>query len=53
MGDGSAFDRIVIFENDELPKSMNSEEKNFKHFEESLVLYDQMAKYLEGIEIDD
>lgn len=53
MGKGTTFDRIVIFEGDKLPKSMNSEEKNYKHFEESLVIYDKMAKYLEGIEIDD
>lgn len=53
MGSGTTFDRIVIFKGDNLPKSMNSEEKNYKHFEESLIIYDKMAKYLEGIDIDD
>jgi len=47
MGDGSTFDKIVIFEGDDKPKSMNSEEKNFAHFKETLVVYDQMAKYIE------
>lgn len=47
MGKGTTFDRIVIFEGDKLPKSMNSEEENYKHFEKSLVIYDKMAKYLE------
>lgn len=51
MGDGTTFDRIVIFEGDSLPKSMNSEEENYKHFEESLIIYDKMAKYLEKLEI--
>lgn len=48
MGEGTIFDRIVIFKGDKLPKSMNSEEKNYEHFEESLVIYDKMAKYLEN-----
>ncbi len=47
-GEGSTFDKIVIFENDELPKSMNSEEKNFEHFKNQLDIYDQMANYLMG-----
>lgn len=46
MGKGSSFDQIVIFEGDELPKSMNSEEKNQAHFIESLKIYDEMAKFL-------
>lgn len=46
MGEGSTFDRIVIFKGDELPKSMNSKEKNLKHFEKQLAIYDDMAKYL-------
>lgn len=53
MGTGTTFDRIVIFNGDKLPKSMNSEEKNYKHFEETLVIYDNMAKYLERSEYND
>ena len=53
MGKGTTFDKIVIFEGDKLPKSMNSEEQNYKHFEETLVIYDKMAKYLERIEINE
>ncbi len=53
MGSGTTFDRIVIFEGDSLPKSMNSEEENYKHFEENLIIYDEMAKYLERLEIND
>lgn len=52
MGTGTTFDRIVIFDGDKFPKSMNSEEKNYKHFEETLIIYDKMAKYLERIETD-
>lgn len=53
MGSGTTFDRIVIFKGDSLPKSMNSEEKNYKHFEENLIIYDKMAKYLERFEEND
>lgn len=52
MGDGTTFDRIVVFEGQKLPKAMNSEEENYKHFEESLVIYDKMAKFLEGFDIN-
>lgn len=49
MGEGATFDRIVIFKGDSLPKSMNSVEDNYKHFEESLDIYNKMALYLEKI----
>ena len=49
-GDGSTFDKIVIFEGDKLPKSMNSKEKNFEHFKSQLFIYDKMAKYILGEE---
>lgn len=45
-GSGSTFDRIVIFEGQELPKSMNTDEENLEHFKKSLKLYDDMAEYL-------
>ena len=48
MGNGSTFDKIVVFDGEDLPKSMNTEEKNLKHFESQLKIYDEMAKYLEG-----
>ena len=35
-GTGSAFDRIVVFEEQELPKSMNTDEENLEHFKKSL-----------------
>lgn len=50
MGEGTTFDRIVIFEGEELPKSMNTEEQNYKHFEKTLKIYYEMAKYLENME---
>ena len=50
MGNGSTFDKIVIFEGDTLPKATNSEEKNFNHFKEQLQIYDYMAKYIKGWE---
>lgn len=53
LGEGTTFDRIVIFKGDKLPKSMNSEEDNYKHFEETLVIYRKMAKYLEGVDLND
>ena len=46
FGEGSPFDKIVILQGDKLPKSMNTEEENLKHFEKQLVIYDDMAKYL-------
>ena len=46
LGNGSTFDKIVVFEGDELPKAMNSEEKNYEHFEVQLKIYDVMAKYI-------
>ena len=45
-GTGLTFDRIVIFDGQELPKSMNTDEENLKHFKKSLKLYDDMAEYL-------
>ena len=48
MGSGTTFDRIVIFDGQDKPKSMNSEEENLKHFEKQLDIYDKMAKYLES-----
>lgn len=45
-GTGSAFDRIVIFEGQELPKSMNTDEENLEHFKKSLKIYEDMAEYL-------
>lgn len=49
MGSGTTFDRIVIFKGQKLPKSMNTEEENYKHFEENLVIYDEAAKYIEEV----
>ena len=46
MGKGSTFDKIVILQGDKLPKAMNTEEENLKHFEKQLVIYDAMAKFL-------
>lgn len=45
-GEGSTFDKIIIFEGDDKPKSLNSNEENMKHFEKQLKIYDEMAKYL-------
>lgn len=53
LGKGTTFDRIVIFKGDKLSKSMNSEEENYKHFEETLIIYRKMAKYLEGVDLND
>ena len=47
-GEGTTFDRIVIFKGEDHPKSLNTDEENYKHFEKTLVIYDNMAKYLEG-----
>ena len=49
-GEGSAFDRIVIFDGQELPKSMNTAEENFEHFKKTLTIYEQMSDYIEGLE---
>lgn len=48
-GEGSSFDRIVILDGQELPKSMNTPEKNFEHFKKSLVIYDQIADYINNL----
>lgn len=48
-GTGSAFDRIVIFEDQELPKSMNTDEENLEHFKKSLKNYEDMAEYLKNL----
>ena len=40
-GDGSSFDRIVIFEEDKYPKSMNSEDDNLSHFKKQLIIYNK------------
>lgn len=45
-GTGSAFDRIVVFEGQELPKSMNTDEEDLEHFKKSLKIYEDMAEYL-------
>ncbi len=47
MGNGTTFDKIVVLKGDKLPKSMNSEDKNLKHFEEQLKIYDEMARFIE------
>lgn len=44
---GSAFDRIVVFERQVLPKSMNIEE-NLEYFKRSLKIYEDMAEYLKN-----
>lgn len=49
MGSGTTFDRIVIFEGENHPKSMNTEEENYKHFEKTLKIYYDMAEYLESL----
>ncbi|MBR2587721.1 MAG: NUDIX domain-containing protein [Bacilli bacterium] len=48
-GTGSAFDRIVIFEGQEMPKSMNSDEENLEHFKKSLKVYEDVAEYLKNL----
>jgi len=48
-GEGTTFDRIVIFKGENHPKSLNTVEQNYKHFEETLKIYDEMAKYIEEI----
>lgn len=48
-GTGSAFDRIVVFEGQELPKSMNTDEENLEHFKKSLKIYEDMAEYLDKL----
>lgn len=48
-GEGSTFDRIVIFDGQELPKSMNTPEENFEHFKKTLIIYEQMADYIESL----
>ena len=50
MGEGTTFDKIIIFKGDINPKSMNSEIENFNHFKDTLIIYDNMAKYLEGVD---
>ena len=50
FGEGTTFDKIVIFKGDKLPKSMNTEEDNYAHFEETLIIYNKMANYLEKID---
>lgn len=45
-GTGSTFDRIVVFEGQELPKSMNTDEENLEHFKKTLKIYEDMAEYL-------
>lgn len=51
MGEGTTFDRIVVFEGEKHPKSMNTEEENYAHFEKTLTIYYDMAKYLESMEV--
>lgn len=45
-GNGSTFDKILIFKGDNHPKSLNSEKENLKHFKKTLVIYDECAKFL-------
>ena len=45
-GEGSTFDKIVIFDGEDHPKSLNTEEENHKHFTKALVIYDECAKFL-------
>ena len=46
FGKGSTFDKIVIFEGQEYPKSLNSDKENVEHFKKTLKIYEQMADYL-------
>ena len=48
-GSGTTFDKIVILKEDALPKSMNKDEKNYRHFEKTLTIYNKMAEYLENL----
>lgn len=48
-GEGSSFDRIVVFKGENHPKSLNTEEENYRHFEATLEIYDEAAKYIEGV----
>ena len=50
-GTGSAFDRIVIFNGQKLPKSMNTDEENLEHFKKTLKIYEDMDEYLKKIKI--
>lgn len=50
MGEGTTFDRIVVFDGETKPKSLNTEEENYAHFEKTLTIYYDMAKYLESLE---
>lgn len=45
-GNGSTFDKTVIFVGEKHPKSLNSEKENLKHFKKALVIYDECAKFL-------
>ena len=49
MGEGTTFDRIVIFKGDKYPKAINSKEQNHLHFVKTLKIYDEMAKFLEDL----
>ena len=48
-GSGTTFDRIVVFAGEDHPKALNTNDENFKHFEKSIKVYDQMAKYIEEV----
>ena len=48
-GSGTTFDKIVIFKEDTLPKSMKKEEENYRHFEKTLTIYNKMAEYLKNL----
>ena len=48
-GIGLAFDRIVVFEGQKLPKSMNTDEENLEHFKKNLKIYEYIAEYLEKL----
>ncbi len=48
-GEGTTFDRIIVFKGQKYPKSMNTEVENYKHFKKTLHIYYEMAEYLENL----
>lgn len=48
-GNGSSFDRILVFKGQNHPKSLNSEKDNVEHFVKTLTIYDEMAAYIKKI----
>lgn len=47
-GEGSTFDKIVIFEGENKPKALNTAEENYEHFVKSLKVYEYVSDYLEN-----